>query len=149
MLSGMTGERKYFARRRRIDTVIYGVPQRISITQAVSGFAELLRCATIRASRQFAGRRVNGAPASMLIPRFTIRALWVVLTVCAFVSVIAGMAVRGQHWAWGVTIGLLSLVFIALVHAGWFGLVWMLARSSLQEQRGKPARELNPSDTRL
>lgn len=85
----------------------------------------------------------------MLIPRFTIRALWVVLTVCAFVSVIVGMAVRGQHWAWGVTIGLLSLVLIALVHAGWFGLVWMLARATLPEQQGKPARELNSSDTRL
>ena len=42
----------------------------------------------------------------MLLPRFTIRALLVMLTICAFVFVIAGMAVRGQHWAWGITIGI-------------------------------------------
>ena len=47
----------------------------------------------------------------MLLPRFTIRALLVVLTISAFVFVIAGMAVRGQHWAWGITIGILSLAF--------------------------------------
>jgi hypothetical protein len=72
----------------------------------------------------------------MLLPRFTIRALMLMLTACAFVFVIAGMAVRGQHWAWGVTIGIMSLAFTLLIHAAWFGAVWMLAQmqSPKQEQ---------------
>jgi Na+/melibiose symporter-like transporter len=64
----------------------------------------------------------------MLLPRFTIRALLVMLTICAFVFVIAGMAVRGQHWAWGITIGILSLAFTMLVHAAWFSVVRALAQ---------------------
>ena len=78
----------------------------------------------------------------MLLPRFTIRALLAMLTICAFVFVIAGMAVRGQHWAWGITIGILSLAFTLLVHAAWFGAVWMLAKMQSREQE-QPAR---PSD---
>jgi hypothetical protein len=78
----------------------------------------------------------------MFLPRFTIRALLAVLTICAFVFVIAGMAVRGQHWAWGITIGILSLAFALLVHAAWFGAVWMLAQMQSRKQE-KPA---HPSD---
>jgi hypothetical protein len=43
---------------------------------------------------------------------------------------VAGMAYRGQYWAWGVTIGLFSLVLTALVHAAWFGMVWLFAEMS-------------------
>jgi hypothetical protein len=64
----------------------------------------------------------------MLLPRFSIRALLAILTVCAFAFVVVGMAVRGQSWAWGVSIGLLSLVVTALVHAAWFGIMWLFAQ---------------------
>ena len=74
----------------------------------------------------------------MLLPRFTIRTLLVVLTVSAFVFVIAGMAFRGQYWALGVTIGLLSLVFTAMVHAAWFGIVWMFARMRPETRNRQP-----------
>jgi Na+/melibiose symporter-like transporter len=74
----------------------------------------------------------------MLVPRFTIRALLVMLTVCAFVFVIAGMAVRGQHWAWGITIGILSLAFTMLVHAAWFTVVRMLEQMQ-SRQKEEPA----------
>jgi putative effector of murein hydrolase LrgA (UPF0299 family) len=74
----------------------------------------------------------------MLVPRFTIRALLVMLTVCAFVFVIAGMAVRGQHWAWGITIGIVSLAFTMLVHAAWFTVVRMLAQMQ-SRQKEEPA----------
>jgi hypothetical protein len=70
----------------------------------------------------------------MLLPRFTIRALLVMLTICAFVFVIAGMAIRGQHWAWGITIGILSVAFTLLVHAAWFGAVSMLAQMQSRKQ---------------
>jgi Na+/melibiose symporter-like transporter len=76
----------------------------------------------------------------MLLPRFTIRALLVMLTICAFVFVIAGMAVRGQHWAWGITIGILSLAFTMLVHAAWFSVVRMLAQVQSRKHE-EPARQ--------
>lgn len=76
----------------------------------------------------------------MLLPRFTIRALLVMLTVCAFVFVLAGMAVRGQHWAWGITIGIMSLAFTLLVHAVWFSAVWSLAQMQSRKQE-KQARQ--------
>jgi hypothetical protein len=63
-----------------------------------------------------------------LLPRFSIRALLGMLTICAVAFLIAGMAYRGQYWAWGVTIGLGSLVLTALVHAAWFGVVWLFAQ---------------------
>ena len=76
----------------------------------------------------------------MLLPRFTIRALLLLLTICAFVFVIAGMAVRGQHWAWGITIGIVSLAFTLLIHAACFGAIWMLAQLQSRKQE-QPARE--------
>jgi hypothetical protein len=78
----------------------------------------------------------------MIVPRFTIRTLLLILTVGALVSIIAGFAIRGQQWAWGITIGLLSLAFTALVHAAWFGVVWIISRVSSQQQE-KTARELD------
>jgi hypothetical protein len=51
-----------------------------------------------------------------------------VLTLCAVASVIIGTAFRGQAWAWGITIGLASLVVTALVHAAWFGVAWLFAQ---------------------
>lgn len=62
-----------------------------------------------------------------LLPRFSIRALLGVLTVCAVAFLIAGMAYRGRHWAWGVTIALASLILTAMVHAAWFGVIWLFA----------------------
>jgi ABC-type uncharacterized transport system permease subunit len=74
----------------------------------------------------------------MMLPRFTIRTLLVMLTVCAFLFVIVGLAYRGQHWAWGVTIGMLSLGVTALVHAAWFSLVWVFARPKSSPEKPVP-----------
>jgi hypothetical protein len=68
------------------------------------------------------------APEQRLLPRFTIRALLAMLTVCAVAFLIVGTAYRGHYWAWGVTIALVSLLITALVHAGVFGVVWLLAQ---------------------
>lgn len=102
---------------------------------SAGGFAPLSRYATIRRDGTNTGRpdfsdsfSSAGWFASMLLPRFTIRALLVILTVCACVFVVVGLAFRGEQWAWGVTIGVLSLLFTLLVHAGWFLLIWGLAR---------------------
>jgi hypothetical protein len=69
-----------------------------------------------------------------LVPRFTIRTLLVMLTVCAVIFVMIGTATRGQYWAWGVTIGILSVIIVALTHAAWFGIAWLF----LQMSRDKP-----------
>jgi hypothetical protein len=64
----------------------------------------------------------------MIMPRFTIRTGLLGVTFCALAFVVAGMAVRGETWAWGITIGLVSLLVTLIVHAAWFGLVWTFAR---------------------
>jgi hypothetical protein len=64
----------------------------------------------------------------MLLPRFTIRTLLVLCTVCAVVFVMVGAAYRGQYWAWGVTIAILSVIVTLSVHAAWFAVVSFLAR---------------------
>jgi hypothetical protein len=64
----------------------------------------------------------------MLLPRFTIRTILIVVTICACAFVVVGMAVRGEQWAWGVTIALISLAVTGAVHAAWFGIVWSFAR---------------------
>jgi hypothetical protein len=66
--------------------------------------------------------------ARALLPRFSIRALLGILTIAAVAFLIVGMAYRGQYWAWGVTIGLASLVLTALVHAAWYGIARQFAR---------------------
>lgn len=75
----------------------------------------------------------------MLLPRFTIRTILVVVTICALAFVVAGMAVRGEQWAWGVTIALISLGVTGIVHAAWFGIVRAFARVPSQPPAA-PAR---------
>jgi hypothetical protein len=71
----------------------------------------------------------------MLIPRFTLRTILVITTVCAGLFLLLGMAARGEMWAWGAAIGVLSLVVAAVVHAACFGIVWCFSR--LSDKRGK------------
>jgi hypothetical protein len=70
----------------------------------------------------------RGTATIMLIPRYTIRAILAVTTVAAFVFVIAGLAVRGHAWAWGVTFGVASLLLAMLVQAACYGIVWCFTR---------------------
>jgi hypothetical protein len=72
------------------------------------------------------------APAR-LVPRFTIRTLLAMITLAAIVFVMIGTATRGRYWAWGVTIGLVSVIITSLAHAAWFGIVWMFMRMSHAE----------------
>jgi hypothetical protein len=73
----------------------------------------------------------------MLLPRFTIRTLLAILTACAVVFVMVGTAFRGQYWAWGVTIAIISCIITALSHSAWFGIVWFFAR--MPERRAASA----------
>ncbi len=72
----------------------------------------------------------------MLFPRFTLRTILAVMTACAVFFLLVGTGFRGQEWAWGAAIGILSLGVVALVHAACFGIVWCFAQlSAARESR--------------
>jgi hypothetical protein len=64
----------------------------------------------------------------MLLPRFSIRTALVILTVVAVISLFAGQALGGQAWAFGLTIGVISVPLTLLVHAGFYALVMSFAK---------------------
>jgi hypothetical protein len=64
----------------------------------------------------------------MLIPRFSLRWLLGLTTVCAVISLVLSYAVRGQPWALGVTAGLWCLVIVALLYVGSFLAAWLVAQ---------------------
>jgi hypothetical protein len=66
----------------------------------------------------------------MLLPSFSIRALLLMLTLGAIAFLIVGMAFRGQHWAWGASVALFSVLVTAIVHAAWFGIIWLFVQKS-------------------
>ena len=69
---------------------------------------------------------MNNGP--LLLPRFTIRTLLAILTASAVVFVMVGTAFRGQYWAWGVTIAIISCIITALSHVAWYGIVSFFSR---------------------
>jgi hypothetical protein len=71
----------------------------------------------------------------MLLPRFGIRTLLILLTLGAVASVIIGTGFRGQNWAWGASIGILSLFVTAFFHAAWFAAIWGIARRQPTPQK--------------
>jgi hypothetical protein len=78
----------------------------------------------------------------MLVPRFSIRTLLAMLTVGAGLLFIVGMGVRGNDWAWVASIALASLIATALVHAAWFGVIWLFVeRTSAKEKIQRSAGE--------
>jgi hypothetical protein len=65
----------------------------------------------------------------MLIPRFSIRWLLGLTTLCAGVSLVLSYATRGQSWAIGILVGLSSLLVVALLYVAAFGIAWFVWRS--------------------
>ena len=64
----------------------------------------------------------------MLIPRFSIRWLLGLTTLCAGLSLVLSYAVRGDAWALGVFAGLGSLLVLAVLYAAAFAAAWMTSR---------------------
>jgi hypothetical protein len=78
----------------------------------------------------------------MLLPRFSIRALLIIITASSVAFLVIGMGLRGRHWAWGASLGIISVAVTALVHAAWFSVIWFFGRlgspsESRREQAGK------------
>ena len=80
-------------------------------------------------------------PNAMLVPRFSIRTLLVILTLGAVTSVIIGTGFRGQTWAWGMSIGIMSLFVTAFVHAAWFAAIWGTTQRPSARRRPKDGTE--------
>lgn len=74
----------------------------------------------------------------MLIPQFSIRWLLALTAVCAVIFSIVGLAIRGNAWAAGVSIGIGSLVVLGLVYGALFAMVWVF--SVVTSFRGRRAR---------
>jgi hypothetical protein len=62
----------------------------------------------------------------MLIPRFSIRWLFVLTGVCALFFVVLAAGWRGEYWAGGVALAVLFLIVTLIVHAAVFWLAWLL-----------------------
>jgi hypothetical protein len=78
----------------------------------------------------------------MLLPSFSIRALLLMLTLGAIAFLIVGMGFRGQTWAWGASVAIFSVLVTAIVHAAWFGIIWLFVkRSSTLDQPAKQTGE--------
>jgi ABC-type uncharacterized transport system permease subunit len=81
----------------------------------------------------------------MLFPRFTLRTILAFTVASAVFFLLVGTGYRGQQWAWGAAIGILSLGVTAFVHAACFGIVWCFAQlSSARSNSPRPNQEATP-----
>jgi hypothetical protein len=71
----------------------------------------------------------------MLIPRFTIRWLLMLTTVCAVFFAMVALALRGHFWALGMSLGVGSLIFTFACYGGVFGVAYVLASLAAASRR--------------
>lgn len=64
----------------------------------------------------------------MLIPRFSLRGLLGLITICGAVFSIASFAFRGQRWAIAVIGAIGSLLIVAAIHVTVFIVTWLLTQ---------------------
>lgn len=81
----------------------------------------------------------------MLIPQFTIRWMLGLMTVCAGIFTIFGLAVRGHAWAVGISVAVGALVAFSLVQAALFAVLW-LASLAMPPEASEAAVVLTESD---
>ncbi len=62
----------------------------------------------------------------MLIPRFSIRFLLLLTTVCGVFFFIVTLAVQGSLWATAVSVAVVGVILSMLVQAGTFGVAWAI-----------------------
>jgi hypothetical protein len=63
----------------------------------------------------------------MIIPRFSLRWLLGVTTLCALLAYVLAQAIRGQAWGIAISVTVGALLFTSLVHAVVFLLAWGIA----------------------
>ena len=64
----------------------------------------------------------------MIIPRYSLRWLLALITVCGGVSMFLAYAVRGEPWAIGACVGLAALGVVVALHAAAFSVAWLLTQ---------------------
>jgi len=73
----------------------------------------------------------------MLIPRFTIRWLLLLTTVCSFFFFVLACAVRGSGWAGAISIAVAGLVVAFILYGAFFGFAFVLT-SLFGQIRSRP-----------
>ena len=66
----------------------------------------------------------------MLIPRFTLRWLLLLTTVCGGLSLVLSYAIQGREWAIAVSLALGAIPLLFLLHALAFAVAWGFAQIS-------------------
>ena len=79
-----------------------------------------------------------------LIPQFTIRWMLMLTAACAVVFSVFGLAVRGNGWAAGVSIAVVSVAVALLVHASMFALVWAFSVTTAGSRRKRSSVRRSP-----
>jgi hypothetical protein len=74
----------------------------------------------------------------MLIPRFTVRQLLVLTTVCALFALAASLAQRGHAWAQAVTAAVGALIAAALMSAALFFAAWLISLVFVSSESNSP-----------
>lgn len=64
----------------------------------------------------------------MIIPRYSLRWLLALTTVCGGLSLVLSYAFQGQAWAIGFMVGLGSLLVVAALHAVAFSVAWLMSQ---------------------
>ena len=64
----------------------------------------------------------------MIIPRFSLRWLLALITVCGGLSLILSYAFQGSAWAIGAIVALGSIVVVVALHAVAFSIAWLLTQ---------------------
>jgi hypothetical protein len=64
----------------------------------------------------------------MLIPRFSLRWLLAVMTVCAGVSLVLSIAIRGEPWAIGAAAAIGSVIVLSGLHVLGFLGAWSVSQ---------------------
>ena len=70
----------------------------------------------------------------MLLPKYSIRTLLYIMVGVALFALLIPYAMRGSLWMLGIAVGIGSLGFVALLHAGMFLVMHLLARYSPRYQ---------------
>ncbi len=63
----------------------------------------------------------------MLIPRFTIRYILIVMTLCGLFFLVVSLAIQGKTWAIAASLSGASVVVTFLLYAAFFGFAYVLA----------------------
>jgi hypothetical protein len=60
----------------------------------------------------------------MILPRYSLRVILLVVAICAVLSLVVSLGLRGKPWAAGVSMGLLALLVTMILGALSFALIW-------------------------